>query len=261
MDVPKHGKVRVNNPNKVPADQFPDPIDGIIDISEIGGLGGDVMTDAGAGETDEDEPVEWAGVVSSAAAAARMQGKLPAHIDRMVRDILEPKIPWQDKLKLAVSEALSKTRLDWSTPHRRSEAYGVYTPREEYLGFDVSICVDTSGSISEEELKRAVSEIDYIVKQTSGEGRYIMGDASVHADIALSEFRPDILQGGGGTSFVPHFDHLEEHPTKLCIFFTDTFGEFPDYTPSFPVIWAVYKPAMQSGHVQVPFGEIIEVEV
>lgn len=235
------------------------PIDGVVDEVLIGGLGADIDRDSD-GEGGGDEETDWGTVLARAAEAARMTSRLPDHLKRIVGGLLEPTIPWQEKLKMAVVEVLSKTRVDWTTPHRRSESYGYYAPREEYLGFDVSICVDTSGSISADELRRAVSEIDAIVRETSGEGRYIVGDAAVHADVSLKDFQPDLLEGGGGTSFVPHFEHLERYPTKLCVFFTDTFGQFPENEPDFPVIWAVYKPAL-SGGASVPFGEIVEVEV
>jgi len=280
LDTPKYGTVRVNvSSGESPGGTTPKngkkgdrkgkgalsggemeqilvsrPTDGVVDIGVIGGLGDDTEWEAGSDEVD------WGMEVARAAEAARMKGDLPAHIARFVGGLLTPVISWQDQLRLAVTEALSKTRDDWSMPHRRSEAYGFYAPMERFLGFDVSVCVDTSGSVTSAELKRAVSEIQSIVEQTGGEGRYLVGDAAIHADVALRDFRPEMLSGGGGTSFVPHFEYLERYPTKMCIFFTDTFGEFPLKTPSFPVIWAVYRPAMQSG-AAVPFGEIVEVDV
>jgi len=42
------------------------------------------------------------------------------------------------------------------------------------------------------------------------------------------------------------------------IYFTDTFGEFPDTEPNYPVIWAVYKSAAELG-ATVPFGEMIVI--
>ena len=272
MNLAEHGEVRVNagasgdggavergKPQKiVTANEgllASEPVDGVVDVATIGGIGIDIDFDV-----EPVEPIDWGMEVARAAEAARMKGCLPAHLARFVGALLTPVIPWQDKLRLAITEVMSRTRDDWTTPHRRSEAYGYYAPTERFLGFDVSVCVDTSGSIGDAELRRAVSEIRSIVEQTGGDGRYIVGDAAVHADIALMDFHPKILEGGGGTSFIPHFEHLELYPTKLCVFFTDTFGDFPEREPAFPVIWAVYKPAMAAG-AAVPFGEIIEVEV
>jgi len=247
----------------MPDEGFGKNVDGVVSPASGGADGitddADFSAGEGDGESGDAEPIDWQKTVARASEAARMQGHLPAHLSRFVGDFLQPVVPWQDKLRLAVTDVLSKTRLDWSYPARRSEAYGCYCPREEYLGFDVSICVDTSGSISADELRRAISEINDIVTMTGGDGRYIVGDAAVHADVALADFHPDLLKGGGGTSFVPHFDHLERYPTKLCIFFTDTFGTFPDRHPDFPVLWAVYQSAVPSA--VVPFGEIIPIEL
>ncbi|MCM8807966.1 MAG: VWA-like domain-containing protein, partial [Candidatus Omnitrophica bacterium] len=44
--------------------------------------------------------------------------------------------------------------------------------------------------------------------------------------------------GRGGTDFRPVFKYLEEKRIKFpLIFFTDLFGDFPDKSPQFPVLW------------------------
>jgi len=66
--------------------------------------------------------------------------------------------------------------------------------------------------------------------------------------------------GGGGTSFVPLFEHLRFSPTKTLIVFTDTWGTMPEFVPEFPVVWAVYQKAGEDvSSRMIPFGEIVAV--
>jgi predicted metal-dependent peptidase len=41
----------------------------------------------------------------------------------------------------------------------------------------------------------------------------------------------------------------------MLIYFTDTFGTFPEREPEYPVIWAVYESAAKAA--RVPFGEVV----
>jgi len=226
--------------------------------NRIPGPGRDVVPD-GSGSLDpgKDE-AGWRERIVGAFQTAVAMGSVPAGLERAVTGLLEPEIDWREKLLLAVHDAVGRTRLDWSSPGRRSDSLKVHTPSELSLGYDVSIAVDSSGSVSESNLRRACSEIQDIVSEAGGDGRFLVGDAAVHRNVVLREFDASMICGGGGTSFVPVFDHLETEPTKLLIYFTDTFGEFPDTEPNYPVIWAVYKSAAELG-ATVPFGEMIVI--
>lgn len=199
----------------------------------------------------------WQAKTVEAAEYARAMGNLPASIQRMVNDILASRVPWQHVLRASICDALSTFRIDWSRPSRRSSSIGVYMPKEQETGRDCTVVVDTSGSISEENLQVAVSEITNIIRLCGGKVRYLAGDADVHKDVMLRHFNADSLEGGGGTDFRPFFSHLDRHPTKLVVFFTDTFGHFPDYVPRYPTIWAVYGNAAKDA--SVPFGVTVEI--
>jgi len=49
---------------------------------------------------------------------------------------------------------------------------------------------------------------------------------------------PRNFQGGGGTSFIPVFDWVEQQGTQpeTLIYFTDAQGAFPEAPPNYPVI-------------------------
>ncbi len=86
-------------------------------------------------------------------------------------------------------------------------------------------------------------------------------DAAVHethhnvtADTLLDAMEK--LSGGGGTDFRPAFEALAAHHGRkkwdLVIYFTDTYGVFPDVIPPFPVLWCVTVDSNRP-----PFGEVI----
>lgn len=225
---------------------------------KIPGAGEDVKGDgSGSLDTGREEAL-WRGRIAGAFQSAVAMGSVPAGIERAVSGLLEPEIDWRDKMRLAVSDALGRSRVDWSMPGRRSDGLGVHVPSEISLGHEVSIAVDSSGSVDEGNLRRACSEIMGIIEEAGGEGSFVFGDSAVHGDMPLREFDGARVAGGGGTSFIPIFEHLEMRAPRMLIYFTDTFGSFPQEEPSYPVIWAVYEGAAKAGAC-VPFGEVVVI--
>ena len=126
---------------------------------------------------------------------------------------------------------------------------------------DVTVVVDTSGSIRDNEVGEFISEIDAIKGQ-------MRARVTLHAcDAKLSEQGPWVyepweefqvpegMQGSGGTRFTPIFDWLNtrgETP-DLLVYFTDAEGEFPAVEPNFPVLWLV------KGRGKVPWGQRIQL--
>ena len=65
------------------------------------------------------------------------------------------------------------------------------------------------------------------------------------------------MRGGGGTDFRPVFDYIEQNDLdpRCLVYFTDTFGDFPDEQPDYPVLWGILA---KGG--KVPWGESVLVE-
>jgi predicted metal-dependent peptidase len=63
------------------------------------------------------------------------------------------------------------------------------------------------------------------------------------------------INGRGGTSFVPVFEHIESKGIvpKCLVYLTDLDGEFPDKEPDYPVLWVAY-----GGGTKAPFGEVVQ---
>lgn len=221
----------------------------------IPGAGDDVRPDgSGSIDSSRDEAL-WRSRVVGAFQSAVAMGSVPAGLERAITGLLDPEVDWRDRMRRAVCDAIGRIRVDWASPDRRSDGVGIHIPSEISLGHQVSVAIDSSGSVSEANLRRACSEIMGIVEEAGGEGKVLVGDAAVHGEMVLRDFEASMLVGGGGTSFVPVFEHLEIHPTRMLIYFTDTFGTFPEREPEYPVIWAVYESAARTA--RVPFGEVV----
>ena len=213
----------------------------------------------GAGVDGEEKAKLWARRMVEADLFARAHGRRSAAAERLIRDSLTATTPWQELLRAAAVEARGRSSDDWSRPHRRTEALGFFQPKRISHGFETAVYVDSSGSISAENLQVAVAEIRRVLQLCGGRLRCMEGDAAILRDEWI-DAAPVKINGGGGTSFVPLFDHLRLNPPRLLVVFTDTFGEMPAVPPSFPVIWAVYRSVGTRASLPVvPFGEVIPV--
>jgi predicted metal-dependent peptidase len=118
---------------------------------------------------------------------------------------------------------------------------------------------DTSGSIDDTILTEFCSELEAILNTVRMKVTILMVDAKVHEPVYHFEpgdfsYKALKFLGRGGTAFEPAFEWVEEQgiaPTFM-VYFTDTYGSFPDAPPDYPVLWAVTHP-----NGTVPWGEYL----
>jgi predicted metal-dependent peptidase len=188
---------------------------------------------------------DWPSILAAAADAARAQGKLPAGMERIVDETLNPRIPWRQVLAEFIAN-INKHDYDMRRPNRRHIHNGIYLPSIRGEELTLVIGIDTSGSISDDELAQFIAEVNGIMACIKGWTLHVMGcDAAVHGYEVVQypetlDFK-QVCKGRGGTSFVPVFDKVaEEGLTPAClIYLTDTFGDFPDEEPGYPVLWII----------------------
>ena len=208
---------------------------------------------------------EWKQAVQEAATVARMKnrGVLPSNVEDLIKELVEPAVPWQDILRQFASR-VSRDDYGWNRPNRRYLQSGFILPtlHSHSLG-PLAVAVDTSGSIrcSKALLTKFLSELQGILDLTRPEILHLMDcDARVHQ---VREFRPgddlrdQSFRGGGGTRFEPVFNEVESreiHPAAL-VYFTDLEGSFPPVHPPYPVLWLNYG----NPRKKAPFGETVAV--
>jgi len=166
-------------------------------------------------------------MIQSAAAAGA--GKVPAGIQRMIKNITEPKMDWR---QLVQQEIQSIVRNDYSFQrvNRKSMHSGAILPgMKEATTIDVAIAIDMSGSIGEEDATAFLSEIKGIMDQYED---YRINLWCFDTDIynwktithdEAHELEEYVPEGGGGTDFEVNWTFMEENQIqpKKFIMFTD----------------------------------------
>lgn len=195
-------------------------------------------------ERDKEE-AQWKVAVSTAAKAAKMAGRLPAGMERMIEDMLEPTVNWRDALQ-RFANRYAKGNYSWIRPNRRFVWQNLYFPslHSEELG-DIVVAIDTSGSVTDAELSLIPGELtDILTRYPGTKITVIWCDYSIPKD-GIQEFTAEDIplklkpKGGGGTSFRPPFEYVANNGVEPVCFIYITDGccyEYPDM-PHYPVLW------------------------
>jgi predicted metal-dependent peptidase len=161
------------------------------------------------------------------AAQAAGAGNLPANVQRMIKDLTEPQMDWRELLQQQI-ESVVKSDFSWMRPSRRSWHMDAIMPGMiPGNRVDVTVAIDTSGSITDNDIKLFLSEVKGIMDAYDDYNINIFcWDTSVHAPAKYSpDNMTDITEyvpgGGGGTD--PHciWNYLKDNeiePKKLVVF-------------------------------------------
>jgi len=188
------------------------------------------------------------------------RGDVPGQVTRDFDLDAKPRVTWQRLLQDLVGQALEPEEYSYRKPNRRMLIEGFVVPGvEQREGPDVVVAVDTSGSMSADELRTIGAELRTISRYAA-DLTVLIADAQIRQVIQAKDL-PDFLansrmKGGGGTSHIPVFDWLKEHNRRpdLFIGITDLFSRFPNDPPPFPVLWIT-----QGRHGKAPWGRVLEV--
>jgi len=188
--------------------------------------------------------VQWQQRLAGAAQQAMQAGKLSGAMARLVDHLLQPRLPWRMLLARYMT-AVARDDYTYARPSRREGSAILPSLRSSQV--ELTVVVDTSGSVSADEVNQFLSEVNAIKGQMRARITLHACDAALNSqgpwqfepweEAAL----PETLQGGGGTDFRPAFawaDRLDRQP-DLLLYFTDAEGEFPETPPAYPVLWLV----------------------
>lgn len=172
------------------------------------------------------------------AAAAAGAGKVPAGIQRLIKDLTEPKMNWRELIRMNI-QSIIRNDYSFSRPSRKGWQSGAVLPgmkNDETI--DVAIAIDMSGSIGQEDATIFLSEVKGIMDQYADYGIDIWCfDTDIYNHQRFTQDDGDALltyepKGGGGTDFMANWEYMKEvglQPKKL-IMFTDGYpcGEWGD---------------------------------
>jgi len=206
---------------------------------------------------------KWKKVIAEATQLGRMAGKLPAGIERIVEDLLEPKLNWRELLYNCITREIP-VDFSWARPHKKSFANDVYLPNIVREKIEITVVIDTSGSITDEELKEFLSEVVGILRtfRNRVSMRIITHDAEVQDDYEFDlateeEVKGIEIHGGGGTSFENTIKYINENSIrpKLLIWLTDGYGDEIVSPLPCKIIWVICENG--SDEICKKYGDII----
>jgi predicted metal-dependent peptidase len=208
------------------------------------------------------DEIKQAMIQSAAAAGA---GKTPAGIQRMIKDLTEPKMDWRQLVRQEI-QSIVRNDYSFTRVNRKSMHSGAILPgMKEATTIDVAIAIDMSGSIGDVDARVFLSEIKGIMDQYEDFkidlwcfDTDIYNHKAVTHDNAhdLEEYEP---AGGGGTDFEANWEFMKEQglQPKKFIMFTDGYpcggwGD-PDYCDTLFIVKG-------NTSAESPFGQTVIYE-
>jgi predicted metal-dependent peptidase len=220
---------------------------------------GEVLDEPGGEPNRDTAEAEARAQVAQALLDTRMRGSVPESLERLVEQLLQPRVDWRAVLARFVCERC-QSDYSWLKPNVRFLYRGIYLPALDSTETGKIILIaDTSGSISDDLINQFAGEVSGIAETFHIPLKVIYVDAKV---CSVQDIEPgdDIdLQpkGGGGTDFRPGFELIEKDDLqpRAVVYLTD--GDCTSYPPEppYPVLW------VQFGHCRFepPFGEKIQI--
>ena len=248
--------------NEPDAESLIDSFDKIVQSSGESGEGGksiQIPEDVDIEESDEydkvgsgsEDDVDWDKEMEKAAHKhATERGEAPAGVEGMIDSKRSDDVNWKNLIRTTISE-LNPYSQTYRKPHKNSHSVGHYIPSQKKKGsISVIAVVDTSGSVSDENLSKFIGEVINIINTYEQiDLTVIQHDAEVQ-DVETynrpksSDFTKFEIAGRGGTSHVPVFDAIEDeqladHET-IIVCLTDGYTNVPDSVPDAKdIIWVI----------------------
>ena len=233
--------------------------DGQNAVGERGCISGAMHGNPGSAEDIE----KFKQYVIAAALASKGKGKHPAFADEFLALIRKPSVTWKEHLRRAATSVF-KGRYSFARRSRRSYNTPMMLPSRTRTPNGAIIMIDTSGSISDEDLTQFVSECSGILRETGCKFLkiYFHDVDCYHVEEYDLNTINKIKATRGGTSHIDVFKKVVESQRTdkvgMVVAFTDLYTDFPE-KPSFPVLWA--HPEENGEGVPVPWGKKVEVKL
>ncbi len=252
-------------------------------------------------KTLEDSPPDWGGDAQNMGKGRKI---LDNHdIWRTIEDDFRLRDRWNSRIRVAAAacqgtdampqvarrlaeKLASRSEVDWRQllhdflqcdmydynflpPDRRFSDSDFFLPafhadEDQGSATGLWICMDTSASISDEQLEAAMLEVQDAMRQAGLTGSISFFDGDITDPIPFEteeEFAGIEPMGGGGTSFHIIFEYLREklYPElpRAILIFTDGYAQWPKEEDALgvPVLWLIRK----DGDTRAPWGQVAEL--
>ncbi len=157
------------------------------------------------------------------------KGELPTYLKSMIEELKNNngELPWNLYLIRLMGTMESKKKKTSTRRNRRQPDRLDIRGELRSHRANITIAIDISGSIREEEYKQAMKEVIAIVKNYNHEITVVECDDAIKRVYKVKSVK-DIkgrLNKGGGTKFDPVFAYANNNKVDLLVYFTDGNGE------------------------------------
>ncbi|EQB87018.1 putative metal-dependent peptidase [Clostridium punense] len=162
-------------------------------------------------------------------ASEAIKGTIPVYLSSMLEDLNREKgeIPWNIYLKKLIGTLESKKKKTITRRNRRQPNRLDLRGELRSHVAQITVAIDISGSISDEEFNQAMKEVLNIVKNYNHEITIVECDTEirrVYKVKGIKDLKERIITGGG-TKFTPVFKYINSTDANILIYFTDGKGE------------------------------------
>ena len=189
---------------------------------------------------------KWKQVTADATAKAKSRGTLPAHLERILGELLDPEVDWRSMLRHFITKDLP-SNFTYRQPSRKYFTCGIYYPKLLRENIDVCAAIDISGSISEKEYSKFMSELMGIVRgfdQINLRVIYWATSVDPEDDLTIRKGEEDKIltykpKNSGGTEMSCVHRYIKEanYRPSVVVYLTDGYVEpKPELYPSSLVV-------------------------
>ncbi len=225
-------------------------------------------------QTNQEKKEDWLQRVVAAKEAMDHQkdcggkGGVPECVERIYKELTKTQTDWKSILSDFVQENVCD--YSFSPPDKRMQDSPFFLP--DFNGTEVEVSdilfmIDTSGSMTNEMINIAYSEIKGAIDQFDDKLQGWLGffDHQVYEPVPFADAN-ELLnikgKGGGGTNFDIIFDYvnnyMQDNPPKSIIILTDGECLYPDESiaKDIPVLWLI-----NNDKITPPWGRVARVSI
>ena len=161
----------------------------------------------------------------------KSMGDMPGNLLRKIEDLIGTRLPWHKYLRRYLSNMASDD-LSFDTPDKNHIYRELILPgpyEDENRLEDILFVIDTSGSISDDDLNNFMTQAYNICNDFNATGKVIFFDSIVQDifDIDKDNFKKARPTGGEGTNIDSAFSYIRDKKLKYICAVVLTDGYFP----------------------------------
>lgn len=208
-----------------------------------------------AESTRDEKMLEEIAANAAKRAKSLSSGNTPREIEKfLLEHEANQQIPWYLILRQFMQSLYDvKTKNTWKKVNRRFR--GKMPGAKRLPRMELLIGIDSSGSVSDEDLKKFYAEIDSINETGMVNIDIAVFDTQIHQREEYKKGFEATRQCAGGTSFIPVHELAIEERYKGVIYLTDGYAEFPDKDDvSYKCLWVM------NTDVKPPYGNVVRIK-